>query len=732
MTRPGLYATTAISLYLSSHAGMSMAQISELTSDELSVFAPAVQECFDSPDAAEACLPLRALIAECAIDLSDAECDTLLSDSAALSDDPEMQARAQQALMELDDTLQFLEADLQPDLAEGVDPAGAEEPVSEAGQPDDEAEEPEAAPEELPEPEVEAESEAADPETTDEGETVADEEDTALDRLGRALEEMTQEEEPDAEPSSEEARDAPDEEVVPAPEELTEHEDATVSEPADPETTDGETAPDEEGTVLDRLGRALEEITRAEEPAPAESPAAEDETAEPSAEEIEAERAMEEERQRMIREAEEMADEAPELIVEDVPEEEVVAPAEAPRELDPAQQAAIEELMQSPDVSSAIGVLGAMLGVSPETTTPEDEVDTRPLAARLPDDADEDSPQVESDDVIEEQITRDQVRTSRDDFDSRLTLDADADAQARADRRARDRRDLERAGLAALGALAVGMVINQNRVVARSDERVVVDQGDGALDLWRDDDAILLQDGSTRRIERYDDGSTRTRWMRTDGTETITIRDATGRVLRRERVLADGTIVLLLDDTRPVEVIDVSVLPPPRTRELRISPRSDPELALAMLREAEAEARALDRRFSLRQIRESREVRELVPLLSPDLITFETNRANVRPEEAAKLLQVGRLMERLISEDPRELFLIEGHTDATGPAAFNLALSDRRAESVAIALTEFFDIPPENLIVQGYGKRYLRIPTLEAEVRNRRVAIRRITPLLWE
>jgi outer membrane protein OmpA-like peptidoglycan-associated protein len=87
-------------------------------------------------------------------------------------------------------------------------------------------------------------------------------------------------------------------------------------------------------------------------------------------------------------------------------------------------------------------------------------------------------------------------------------------------------------------------------------------------------------------------------------------------------------------------------------------------------------------------------------------------------------------MERLIADNPRELFLVEGHTDATGPASYNLALSDRRAESVALALTEFFEIPPENLIIQGYGERYLRIPTAAAEERNRRVAIRRITPLM--
>jgi outer membrane protein OmpA-like peptidoglycan-associated protein len=76
------------------------------------------------------------------------------------------------------------------------------------------------------------------------------------------------------------------------------------------------------------------------------------------------------------------------------------------------------------------------------------------------------------------------------------------------------------------------------------------------------------------------------------------------------------------------------------------------------------------------------------------------------------------------------MFLIEGHTDATGAAAMNLALSDRRAESVALALSEYFAIPPENMIVQGYGETELRINTQASETKNRRVAVRIITPLL--
>ena len=70
-----------------------------------------------------------------------------------------------------------------------------------------------------------------------------------------------------------------------------------------------------------------------------------------------------------------------------------------------------------------------------------------------------------------------------------------------------------------------------------------------------------------------------------------------------------------------------------------------------------------------------------------------------------------------------------GDTDDGGIRA-NLSLSDRRAESVANILTQTYMVPPENLVTQGYGAQVLKVPTQEALRENRRVAIRRITPLL--
>ena len=71
-----------------------------------------------------------------------------------------------------------------------------------------------------------------------------------------------------------------------------------------------------------------------------------------------------------------------------------------------------------------------------------------------------------------------------------------------------------------------------------------------------------------------------------------------------------------------------------------------------------------------------------------------------------------------------------GHTDAVGSASSNLALSDRRAETVALALTEYFGVPPQNLITQGYGETDLKIRVLTDERANRRAAVRNITGLL--
>ena len=52
------------------------------------------------------------------------------------------------------------------------------------------------------------------------------------------------------------------------------------------------------------------------------------------------------------------------------------------------------------------------------------------------------------------------------------------------------------------------------------------------------------------------------------------------------------------------------------------------------------------------------------------------------------------------------------------------------AAVIAQILTKEFNVPPENISTQGYGEQFLKIQTPGPERANRRVAIRRITPLL--
>ncbi|MBU3028600.1 OmpA family protein [Paracoccus marinaquae] len=331
--------------------------------------------------------------------------------------------------------------------------------------------------------------------------------------------------------------------------------------------------------------------------------------------------------------------------------------------------------------------------------------------------------------VVRQQITEANRRSSAQDFqgDLRDALTRRQD-QPRADRKSDDddKRDLAKALLLGLGAVAVGSMLNNNRQVALSSpDRVVVTRPDGGQEVVKDEVALLRQPGSTITTEDFDDGSSRTVVTRPDGSKVVTIRDADLRVLRRTLIAADGRTTRLIDDTEAVPPVDIAELPAPApVRDL------DGTMDEAALRAALQRQPDIDRHFTLGQIRNIPEVRALVPPVDIDAITFDSGSAAISPHQARQLSALGSVITEAVTGNPREIFLIEGHTDTVGPDAMNLALSDRRAESVALALTEYFDVPPENLIVQGYGEEYPKIRA-EGDIReNRRASVRRITELL--
>ncbi|WP_432816825.1 OmpA family protein [Sulfitobacter sp. JB4-11] len=332
-------------------------------------------------------------------------------------------------------------------------------------------------------------------------------------------------------------------------------------------------------------------------------------------------------------------------------------------------------------------------------------------------------------DVVTEEVTTEEVRASDEEFETTVTGEGTAAATATAPAPQDDGLSkLEKTLLLGLGAVVVGSILkNGDKVVSNSGDRVVVEDPDGGLRVLKDDDALIRRPGDEVRTETFSDGSSRSTVIRPDGSKIVTIRGRDGSVLRRINVDPQGNEYVLFNDLVEEEAVEVSKLPAATPRSAAVGNADEAALRAALQAEANLDR---DRAFSLRQVREIREVRALVPELELDAVRFETGSAAIRPEQARSLARIGTTLRNLVTEDPRTVILVEGHTDAVGSASYNLALSDRRAETVALALTEYFRVPAENMVTQGYGESALKVATQDAEPANRRAVVRNITGLL--
>ena len=237
------------------------------------------------------------------------------------------------------------------------------------------------------------------------------------------------------------------------------------------------------------------------------------------------------------------------------------------------------------------------------------------------------------------------------------------------------------------------------------------------------------------RTERVG-GETRTVVIRPDGSQIINVVGGDGQLVRRIRRDREGREIIIIDnsyrDPRAVGGFYVDLPPPiiriPFNRYIVEADVAAPELIYETLEAPPVDR--IDRRYSLDEIRYSPTVRQLMPSIDLNTINFETGSWDIPPDQAARLQVIADGLNRAMARNPREVFLIEGHTDAVGNPVDNLSLSDRRAEAAAELLTQQFGVPAENLTSQGYGAQYLKEQTDGPSRINRRVTVRRITPLL--
>ena len=109
-------------------------------------------------------------------------------------------------------------------------------------------------------------------------------------------------------------------------------------------------------------------------------------------------------------------------------------------------------------------------------------------------------------------------------------------------------------------------------------------------------------------------------------------------------------------------------------------------------------------------------------LLSIDLeIGFEYNSARLHSKSRNLLNQLGQALLDKRLRNTR--ILLSGYTDAKGSGAYNLSLSEQRADAVKLYLIKQFGIKAKRLISIGFGEENLKIPSAPFSGKNRRVQI---------
>lgn len=273
--------------------------------------------------------------------------------------------------------------------------------------------------------------------------------------------------------------------------------------------------------------------------------------------------------------------------------------------------------------------------------------------------------------------------------------------------------------------------------IIREPGRTIIRGDDDRVIIRRDETQRFRDLGIAARSERRGD-ETITVYDRPDGTQIVTVTDADGRLLRRSRRQRDGAEFVIIDNVRrdgpqPRFAEEVVELPPPplripRERYVVDAERADERLIYETI--TAPPVAPVPRRYTLDEVRYSPDLRAHMRSVDVDTINFDSGSWTVAPDQVQRLRVLGQAVLQAVQRAPNEVFLVEGHTDAVGSDIDNLSLSDRRAQSVAEILTRDFGVPAENLTTQGYGEQNLKVQTQGDARANRRVTLRRITPLL--
>lgn len=116
-----------------------------------------------------------------------------------------------------------------------------------------------------------------------------------------------------------------------------------------------------------------------------------------------------------------------------------------------------------------------------------------------------------------------------------------------------------------------------------------------------------------------------------------------------------------------------------------------------------AEARLQAREEQIKKLQRDLQARqtERGTLVTFGDVLFDLNRAELKPNGLREVQKLANFLQ----ENPQRQVLIEGYTDSSGSDAYNLQLSERRANAVLAALVKM-GVNTQRIVAQGHGEAY--------------------------
>ncbi len=145
----------------------------------------------------------------------------------------------------------------------------------------------------------------------------------------------------------------------------------------------------------------------------------------------------------------------------------------------------------------------------------------------------------------------------------------------------------------------------------------------------------------------------------------------------------------------------------------------DPSLTVELLRKMAQDAVAANKPLSVDKSDIAKRLDKLAQITVQ--IQFALNSSIIRPESYETLGAIADALHHPILWNYK--FVVVGNTDTTGTRAYNLKLSQERADAIVQALVVLYQVAPDRLQALGLGQEALQVPSKPEDPINRRVQI---------